>query len=162
MITGSPLCNGLKRSLGSKVSCQGIGSNDGYPAAMGDNGKAKGTCDACISGAVKVFERLHAKCPNSNFMFSGYSQGGALMSNTIPALSAETKAKVVGGVMFGSTRPYIPGFPKDKYEALCAKGDGVCDRSGGSFGITAGHLSYSSSPELRKAVEFLTKKAGGG
>jgi cutinase len=152
----------MKRSLGNKVSCQGVGSSDGYPAAMGDNGKPKGTCDACISGAVKVFESLHAKCPNSNFMFSGYSQGGALMSNTIPALSAETKAKVVGGVMFGSTRPNIPGFPKEKYVSLCAKGDGVCDRSSGSVGITAGHMSYGSSPELRQAVDFLTKKAGGG
>jgi hypothetical protein len=34
MIIGSPLCSGLKQKYGAKFTCQGVGKENGYPAAM--------------------------------------------------------------------------------------------------------------------------------
>jgi hypothetical protein len=130
---------------------------------MGDNGKPKGTCDECISGTLKVFEKLHAKCPNAKFMFMGYSQGGALMSNAIAQLPAEIKSLVIGGVLFGSTRGSIAGFPKENWASYCASSDQVCKSRGGS-GSSGSHLSYGSNGDVEKAVAYLSTKidAAGG
>jgi Cutinase len=124
---------------------------------MGDNGKPKGTCDACITGTVKMFQTLHAKCPKANFMFMGYSQGGALMSSVIPQLPADIKSKVIGGVLFGSTRGTIAGFPKDKWASYCATDDRACNSRGNS-GSSGSHLSYTSNGDVPKAIAFLGKK----
>jgi len=156
-VIGSPLCKGLKQKYNDKFSCQGIGTKDGYPAAIGDNARPKGTCDGCISGSVDVFKKINAKCPNAKLMFMGYSQGGALMSNVIPQLPAQVKGKIIGGVIFGSTRPKIDGIARDVWASYCASGDGVCNRAGNS-GSTGSHLSYSSNGDVKKAIEFLGKK----
>jgi cutinase len=130
---------------------------------MGDNSKPKGTCDECITGTVKVFTNLAKKCPSAKFMFMGYSQGGALMSNAIPLLPADVRARTIAGVFFGSTRGSIANFPKDNLLQLCAGSDNVCVKRGSS-GSSGSHLSYSSNGDIEKAADFLAKKiaSGGG
>jgi len=162
-LIGAPLCNGLKRRLGPVFGCQGVGTQDGYPAGMGDNSKPKGTCEECITGTVKMFTNLAAKCPKAKFMFMGYSQGGALMSNAIPALTDDVRKKVIGGVLFGSTRGTIDKYPKENWISLCAQSDNVCAKRGNTSG-TGSHLSYSSNGDVDKAVDFLVKRveANGG
>jgi cutinase len=160
VIIGPALCNGLKKKYDSKFACQGVGTDDGYPAAVGDNGKPKGTCDTCITGAVKTFEKVHAKCPNAKLLFMGYSQGGALMSSVIPQLPNEVKAKVIGGVVFGSTRGTIAGIPKESWAAYCATDDRICN-SRGNTGSTGSHLSYSSNGDADKAIAFLSTRIDG-
>src|ERR1700761_7808414 len=154
---GSPLCSGLKRKYGAKFACQGVGTNNGYPAAIGDNGKPKGTCEECITGAVKVFQSLHQKCPQAKFLFMGYSQGGAWMASAIPLLPADIKPLVIGGVLFGSTRGTIAGYPKENWASFCSKDDRICN-SRGTTGSTGSHLSYSSNGDAEKAIAFLGKR----
>jgi len=156
-LIGAPLCNGLKKRLGAKFACQGVGTADGYPAGMGDNSKPKGTCEECITGTVNMFNKLSTKCPQAKFMFMGYSQGGALMSNAIPALPDNIRSKVIGGVLFGSTRGTIDKYPKENWISLCAQSDNVCAKRGNTSG-TGSHLSYSSNGDVDKAVDFLVKR----
>jgi len=157
VIIGAPLCAGLKRKYGAKFACQGIGTQDGYPAAMGDNSKPKGTCDSCVTGSVRVFQKVHAQCPKAKLMFMGYSQGGALMSNVIPALPPDVKKSVIGGVMFGSTRGTIAGFPKENVAFFCSVEDKACNRRGNS-GSSGSHMSYPKNGDVDKAIAFLSKK----
>lgn len=86
------------------------------------------------------------------------------MHTAVQQLPAATKAKLVGGVLFGDTlnqrnRHRIPGYPADKVKEFCAKGDGICEKS--FRGITAGHLSYVSSGAGRQAADFLASKLRG-
>jgi len=165
MLIGGPLCTALKRIEGAKVSCEGVSTQDGYPAAMGDNGKPKGTCDQCITGAVNVFNKLAKKCPNAKFLFMGYSQGGALMSNAIPLLPDDVRARVVGGVLYGSTRGTIAKYPKENWMSICAGSDGVCSSRGTTPGSSGSHLSYSSNGDIERGAKFLAERisaSGGG
>ncbi|KAF2663347.1 cutinase [Microthyrium microscopicum] len=156
-VIGGPLCAGLKKKYGAKFGCQGVGTADGYPAAVGDNSKPKGTCDECISGTIKMFGKMHTKCPKANLMFMGYSQGGAIMSSAIPQLAPDVKSKVIGGVLFGSTRQTISGLTKDQFASYCGSEDSICNRVAKS-GSTGSHLAYSKNGDVEKAVAFLSSK----
>jgi cutinase len=69
--TGPVLCTAMKKKYGNRLGCQGVDPK-GYSAAIGDNGKPKGTADPSIQAGVKEFENAYKKCPNSLFVFSGY------------------------------------------------------------------------------------------
>jgi len=162
MLIGGPLCSAVKRKEGAKFNCQGVGTEDGYPAAMGDNGKPKGTCDGCITGAVNVFNRLAKKCPNAKFLFMGYSQGGALMSNVIPLLPEDVRRRTIGGVLYGSTRGTIANYPKENWLSICAGSDNVCSRRGTTPGSSGSHLSYSSNGDIDRGAKFLAERIAAG
>jgi cutinase len=69
------------------------------------------------------------------------------MHNTVGALPANIKQKVVGGVLFGDTknsqdRGQVPNYPKEKVQIYCAKDDGVC---WGSLNVTNGKQDFFPS-----------------
>lgn len=79
------------------------------------------------------------------------------MSNVIPQLPADVKTAIIGGVMFGSTRGTIAGYPKQNVAFYCSVDDRACNRRGNS-GSTGSHLSYPSNGDVEKAVAFLSKQ----
>ncbi|KAE8381975.1 putative cutinase 3 [Aspergillus bertholletiae] len=156
-IIGPPLCSELKKKLGSdKVACQGVGGM--YTGGLIQNALPKNTDPGAISTAKSLFEKASTKCPNTQIVAGGYSQGSAVIDNAVQELSAEAKAKVKGVVFFGFTRNLqdkgqIPNYPKDNVKVFCAMGDLVCD---GTLIVTATHLTYGiNAPE---AASFLASK----
>src|ERR1700753_3152553 len=184
---GPTVCNGLKTAYPAKVACQGVGQP--YSAGLGDNVLPKGTSNAAITEATKMFTTANTKCPSTIIVFGGYryvqtkllsssdilllccanylySQGTAVMMNTVSGLPADIKRKVVGGVLFGYTKNaqqkgMIPNYPKDQVKVFCDEtspgrfGDGVC---GGTLNVNAGHMVYMRNGDGAKAVTFLKSK----
>jgi cutinase len=69
---GPLVCSGLKKTYGAeRVACQGVGSP--YTASLMDNVSPKGTTDAAIKEATRMFTTANSKCPNSIIVFGGYS-----------------------------------------------------------------------------------------
>jgi cutinase len=68
---GPIVCRGLREAYGKqRVGCQGVGPK--YTAAMGDNGRPKGTSDVAIQEAQSLFKLASTKCPNAIIVFGGY------------------------------------------------------------------------------------------
>jgi len=152
------LCGMMKKRYSGRLGCQGVDPK-GYKAAIGDNGRPKGTAEGSITAAVQEFNRVHRKCPKSLLLFSGYSQGAAVMHNAIPLLGADVKRQIIGGALFGDTRnkqtnASVQGLPKGVGLVICAKTDGVC--WGGA--PTNGHLVYTQNGDVNSAANFLSKK----
>lgn len=145
-IPGPPTCSGLKSQLGAdKVACQGVGTEDGYPALLPPNFMPKNTDDTSIAAATKIINMASTQCPNTKILIGGYSQGSAVVDNAIQGLPQETQNKIAGVVLFGFTRnaqdkAQIPGYPKAQTKIFCAPGDLVCDNT---LTITPAHLSYA-------------------
>jgi len=161
---GPTVCSGLKTAYPGKVACQGVGQP--YSAGLGDNVLPKGTSNAAITEATKMFTTANTKCPSTIMVFGGYSQGTAVMMNTVSGLTPDIKKKVVGGVLFGytknaQTKGSIPNYPKDQVKVFCDEtspgrfGDGVC---GGTLNVNAGHMVYMRNGDGGKAVNFLKSK----
>jgi len=90
----------------------------------------------------------------------GYSQGAAVMHNSVSKLDAALKAKIAGVALFGDTRNrqdagHIKNFPKDRSRVWCKAGDGVCK---GTLAVGASHLSYSVG-DAQSAGTWLAQKA---
>jgi cutinase len=88
------------------------------------------------------------------------SQGSAVMHNTVSALPAAVKQKIVAGVLFGDTRNkqdggQVKNYPKDQVMIFCYEDDGVC---GGALQVTGAHMNYRKNNEGPKAVAFLKGK----
>ncbi|KFY13244.1 hypothetical protein V492_03390 [Pseudogymnoascus sp. VKM F-4246] len=157
LIIGSQLCVALKSRLGSdKVACQGVGSP--YDATLADNFLPKNTSPTAIGAANTLFNLAHTKCPNTKIVAGGYSQGTAVVDNSIQALDAAVVSQIKGVALFGFTRNLqdrgqIPGYPKAQTKIFCALGDLVCD---GTLIITAAHLTYGVN--AIEAAAFLAGK----
>jgi len=162
MSMGPATCSGLKAKFSGNVACQGVGSP--YSAGLMDNVAPAGTTAAAIGEAVKMFNMAAEKCPQTIIVGGGYSQGSAVMMNSVSKLAANVKNRVVGVVLFGYTKnkqtgSSIPNYPKDRVKVFCSSGDGVC---GGTLAVTAGHFSYMGDGSGPKAVSFLVSKINGG
>ncbi|KAF2673462.1 cutinase-domain-containing protein [Microthyrium microscopicum] len=161
---GPILCKGLRAAYGQKVGCQGVGAP--YTAALADNAKAKGTTEEAITEATKMFTTAHSKCPKALIAFCGYSQGAAVMHNTVQALPEDVKKQVVGGVTFGDTRAKQDGFqiknyPKDNIMIFCAKENNPPDSACEGKGPNSAHFLYTTNGEGPIALDFLKKKIDG-
>ncbi|KAF2669718.1 cutinase-domain-containing protein [Microthyrium microscopicum] len=156
---GPIICNGLKKAYGqAAVNCQGVGG--AYTAGILDNISAKGTSATAVREATSMFTKAVEKCPNSQIVFGGFSQGTAVMHGTVGALPANIKAKIVGGALFGDTRntqdkSQVPNFPKEKVHVYCDKSDGVC---WGTLNVTNGHFVYATDGSAEQGLAFLKGK----
>lgn len=156
--TGPAVANALARTY-QDMWVQGVGGP--YDATLGDNALPAGTSKAAIDEAVKMFTMAHDKCPNAAVVAGGYSQGTAVMSNSLGQLPAEVQGQVKGVVLFGYTKNAqnggkIPNFPDDKLKVFCNTGDRVCT---GSLVITSAHFAYGGVA-ASEAPAFLKEKIG--
>ncbi|KAE9369810.1 carbohydrate esterase family 5 protein [Stipitochalara longipes BDJ] len=161
---GPALCNGLQSALGvSKIGCQGIGDAQGYTASLADNIPTYDggilTSQSAVTGAEGIFNEAHTKCPNSKIVATGYSQGTAVLYNSIEKLSAAVQNQITGVTLYGYTanvpnKGEIPNFPAAKTKVFCSDSlgaDGVCTAS--EIDVNAAHLDYSS--DYAAGVTFL-------
>lgn len=107
-----------------------------------------------------------SKCPDTQIVLAGYSQGAMLVHNTMGALSTTEAAAVKVCVTFGD--PFvgeaIKNFSSDNWKSFCATGDSVCDAgvatspaSGGTTSAsTLGHLGYGA--DTGTAATFIKGK----
>ncbi|KZM23463.1 Cutinase [Ascochyta rabiei] len=157
---GVPLGNALERRYGAaNVWIQGVGGP--YGATLADNFLPRGSSAAAIREGVRLLNLANTKCPNSELVTGGYSQGSALIAAALTDVPAAVRNKVVGTVLFGYTqnlqnRGGVPSYPSDRLEVFCALGDLVCS---GTLTITAAHLSYSDEAG-NEAPAFLISKIG--
>jgi len=156
---GSITCSGLKKTYSNDVACQGVGKTvgRGYSAGLADNVMPKGTSESAITEATAMFTQANTKCPKSIIVAGGYSQGTAVMMNTISKLPAGLKNKVVATVLFGYTKNKaskggIPNYPSERVKVYCSKNDGVC---GNTLSVTAGHFSYMADGSGPQSLAFL-------
>ncbi|KJX94044.1 Chain A like protein [Zymoseptoria brevis] len=152
---GPQTCSALKSRIGStSVACQGVGSP--YAADVTGNFGTRGASTVGIAEGKRLFELAASKCPNSQIVAGGYSQGAALIAASVTDVSAAVKAKIAGVVLFGYTknqqnRGVIPGgYPASQTKVYCNIGDLVCT---GSLTITAAHLTYGR--DASSAAQFL-------
>lgn len=165
-VVGPQTCAAIKQNLGAdQVACQGIGTEDGYAAALAPNFQPKNTDDQSINAALKIMNLAATQCPDSTIVMGGYSQGSAVVDNAIQQMPAAQKSKVAGVVMWGYTRAeqdnlQVPGYPVAQTKIFCAPGDLVCNNT---LTITAAHLSYGvNAPESGAFLAQMAKQAGTG
>jgi len=159
---GPVVCSGLKSKIGAgSVACQGVGGP--YTAGLIENVSAKGTTDAAIGEAQKMFKMAAEKCPQATIVAGGYSQGTAVIMNAVSTLPDNVKSKIAGIVLFsytknGQTKGSIPNFPAEKLKVFCTKSDGVC---WGQLNVSLGHFAYIMNGDGPSATQFLVSKING-
>ncbi|KAK4244995.1 carbohydrate esterase [Corynascus novoguineensis] len=155
--TGPAVANTLAKKYGNELWVQGVGGP--YEATLGDNALPAGTSRAAIEEAERLFTLASDKCPDAAIVAGGYSQGTAVMSNSISALPPAVQDKISGVVLFGYTKNAqnhggIPNFPDEKLKVFCNQGDMVCT---GSLVVTAAHFRYGTVA-AGEAPEFLEQR----
>ena len=143
----------------NNVWVQGVGGP--YTAGLVENALPAGTTRGAIDEAKRLFNLAASKCPSTPIVSGGYSQGTAVMSNSISELSAAVKDKIKGVVLFGYTKNLqnlgrIPDFPSAKTEVYCRITDYVCF---GTLFVAPGHFLYLDEAR-QEAPRFLISKVG--
>ncbi|KAK7415767.1 hypothetical protein QQX98_005680 [Neonectria punicea] len=141
---GPALASALEQEYGSGgIWIQGVGGP--YTAELAPNFLPAGTDRASIDEAKRLFTLANTKCPNTPVVTGGYSQGTAVVSNSLSEASAAIKEQVKGAVLFGYTKNLqnggrIPNYPQARTRVYCDVADAVCS---GSLFILPAHFLYT-------------------
>ncbi|EME88450.1 carbohydrate esterase family 5 protein [Pseudocercospora fijiensis CIRAD86] len=154
---GPLLCEDLKADYDEEnVACQGVGG--AYAADLISNTYPLGTSQGAIDEALRLFDLASTKCPDTQVVAGGYSQGTAVMAASISVLEAAVQEQIAGVVLFGYTRNSqnsgrIPSFSTDRALVYCNEGDQVCY---GTLNVTQAHFEYEQF--VPAAAQFLEAK----
>ncbi|KAK0748955.1 cutinase-2 [Schizothecium vesticola] len=154
-VCGPPTANGLKSALGAdNIAVEGID----YAALVSTNLLPGGADLVGIREMKDQIAKAVTRCPNSQIVVGGYSQGAALTHRAVEDLTSAQKARIAAAFTFGDTknqqdRGQIPNFPTEKTLIICNVGDAVCS---GSLLILAPHLTYGT--RAGEAVSFVVSR----
>ncbi|RAH69045.1 cutinase-domain-containing protein [Aspergillus aculeatinus CBS 121060] len=130
-VIGPPLCATLKEQISpNRVACQGV---DGmYSADIPQNFLTPNTDAKSIASAATMLELATTKCPKTQVVAAGYSQGSAVIDYAIQEVKHEVRNRIQAVALFGFSRNIqdrggVPGYPQDRTKVYCAPGDVVCD-----------------------------------
>ncbi|KAK4098034.1 carbohydrate esterase family 5 protein [Parathielavia hyrcaniae] len=156
---GPNVADGLESRYRNQVWVQGVGGP--YTAGLAENFLPRGTSEAAIDEAKRLFVMANSKCPNAAIVAGGYSQGTAVMAGAVSELSDAIKDQVKGVVLFGYTRNVqnfgrIPDFPSSKTEVYCNFYDAVC---WGTLFIAPSHFLYTIDASI-SAPAWLARRIG--
>ncbi|KHN93842.1 Cutinase [Metarhizium album ARSEF 1941] len=144
-LVGPPFLNAVKKAIGSSnsVTFQGVE----YPASV--DGYLRADPAAGVTMAKIVTDTI-AKCPGTEFVLSGYSQGGYAVHNAAKDLDAKSMSKVKAVVIFGDpmSKQPVQGIDANRVKIVCHEGDDICN--GGVF-IKQQHLTYAEDAESSAA-----------
>ncbi|KAH7131449.1 cutinase [Dactylonectria estremocensis] len=157
---GPILASALEDEYGDGIWIQGVGG--AYTAGLAENLLPKGTNQASIDEAKRLFTLANSKCPNTPVVTGGYSQGTAVVGNALTELGSTVQNQVKGAVLFGYTKNQqnngrIPSYPTDRTRVYCETEDAVCF---GTLIITPAHFLYDDDA-AGDAPQFLISKISG-
>ncbi|MBL7488662.1 cutinase family protein [Frankia sp. AgB1.9] len=161
-ITGTPFVSSLTSDLaGKSVTSYAVN----YAADLAQTSAGAGATD--MSNHVSS---VAAKCPNTEFVLGGYSQGASVTDiaigiptflgsgTTIPtSLAPRVAAVVVFGnplALYGQHIPTASSLYGSKAQEFCAAGDPVC--ANGANGVA--HLSYPTNGMTTQGAAFAAAK----
>ncbi|KUI69608.1 Cutinase [Cytospora mali] len=149
-IVGPGLSTDLKSALNNNVAVQGVD----YAADAAGITEEIGSDGPGTQAMVKDVQTALSKCPDTQIVLSGYSQGAMLVHNTMSSLTSTQAASVKVALTFGD--PFvgesIKNLDSGSFKSFCATGDSVCltgasssPSSGGTTSAsTSGHLGYGA------------------
>lgn len=146
--------NKLKDYYNGDFAMQGVT----YDAGLTPNFLPGGSSSKSIGIMQDLLEQVIEKCPGAKIATGGYSQGTALVTRSIPLLSASQQKRIGAVVLFGDTQYQqtsggnIEGVPSDRVKIFCNKTDAVCK---GTLFILPSHLDYFGS--VTPAADFITQ-----
>jgi cutinase len=154
---GPNVASALERDFRNDIWVQGVGGP--YSAGLAENFLPAGTSRGAIDEAKRLFTMANTKCPNAAVVAGGYSQGTAVMSNSVSELSGAVQDQIKGVVLFGYTKNLqnvgrIPNYPRDRTEVYCNVSDAVC---WGTLFIAPAHFLYTTEAAV-SAPRFLKSK----
>ncbi|KAI9651958.1 MAG: hypothetical protein M1831_007461 [Alyxoria varia] len=139
-VVGPPLINALKQQIGAdRVAAQGVN----YPAST--SGNFPGSNNPGPKNMADFASQAATKCPNTQIVLGGYSQGATVTHNAVSQLAANVVSKVKAITVFGDplNGQAFKGVPTSNVKNYCASGDSVCRTPTGTGGN--GHLSYGGN-----------------
>ncbi|KAF4630176.1 hypothetical protein G7Y89_g7964 [Cudoniella acicularis] len=154
VLTGPEFFDALTDMLGKNaVSVQGVD----YGASI--EGFLEGGDPQGSQTMANLITQTFSKCPNTNIVMSGYSQGGQLVHNAANILPAKTMVQVSSVIIFGDpdNGKAVTNVAASKTLVICHAGDNIC--AGGDL-ILLPHLTYSHNAE--QAATFAAARAGMG
>ncbi|KAI9702313.1 MAG: hypothetical protein M1836_000792 [Candelina mexicana] len=134
---GPPFFNALDAAIGANnVGYQGVE----YPADI--PGYLTGGSTAGAAKLASLATEAASKCPNTQIVLSGYSQGAQVVHLGVDQISSSVAARVSAVVLFGDPNDGQPLKNVDtlKVDTFCFNTDLICD---GLPIVAAAHLSYA-------------------
>lgn len=160
-IVGGPLANQIKRALpGKSVSVYAVR----YAADVAQMSAGAGATDT-TNRVVATAQR----CPNTQFVLGGYSQGASVMDIALGVpnflgqgkkIPAELQPRIKAVVLFGNPLALTGGKVErnatwgSRTKEFCNMGDPVCAAGANVMA----HVMYSSNGSTQKAAEFVATK----
>ncbi|KAK7534701.1 cutinase-domain-containing protein [Phyllosticta citribraziliensis] len=149
-VVGPPLASHLASAIGSgNLAVQGVE----YSASAA--GAASGGDASGASKMTSLADDVVKKCPDTQVVLGGYSQGAQLVHKAGSSIASSTAAQVKAVVVFGDPLKgqAIKNIDSGIVKTYCHEGDEVCS---GTFVITQAHLTYGD--DTPDAASFIKGK----